>query len=67
MEGNTMLVLSRKSGQQIMIDSDICVTILEVKGNRVRLGISAPVDVKVNRKEIDERAKESRHNNLTIF
>jgi carbon storage regulator len=59
-EGNTMLVLTRKSGQQIVIDSDIRVTILEVQGNRVRLGISAPVDVKVDRKELEERNKRVR-------
>jgi carbon storage regulator len=66
MEGNTMLVLARKSGQQIVIDSDIRVTILEVQGNRVRLGISAPVDVKVDRKELEERTKRMRRASETI-
>lgn len=55
-----MLVLTRKNCQQIMIDSDIRVTILEVQGNRVRLGISAPAKVKVERKEIEGRNKGAR-------
>jgi carbon storage regulator len=53
-----MLVLTRKSGQEIVIDGGIRLIILDVQGNRVRLGISAPAGVKVYRKEIQERNKE---------
>lgn len=47
-----MLVLSRKPGESIVIAGDIVVTILEVHGNRVRVGIEAPLDVSIQRQEI---------------
>ena len=47
-----MLVLSRKLGETICIGSDITVTVLEVKGNRIRIGVNAPEDVKVLRGEL---------------
>ena len=50
-----MLVLSRKSGESIVIDGDIRLTIVKVSGNRVRLGIEAPSDVTVTRSELQRR------------
>ena len=47
-----MLILSRNAGQSIMIDDDIVVTILAVKGNSIKVGINAPKDVAVHREEI---------------
>lgn len=47
-----MLVLSRKPNEEIVIAGNIRVKILEIKGNRVRLGISAPEDVAVHRQEV---------------
>lgn len=47
-----MLVLSRKVGKQIKIANNITVTVVEVKGNKVRLGIEAPLDVPVHREEV---------------
>jgi carbon storage regulator len=47
-----MLVLSRKKEEAIVIGDNIRVTVLEVRGNRVRLGIQAPNDVAVHRLEI---------------
>ncbi len=47
-----MLALSRKTGESIMIGSDIEITILEVKGEQVKIGIAAPKSVPVYRKEI---------------
>lgn len=47
-----MLVLSRKKNQTIVIDSQIEVEVLQVKGNTVRLGIKAPNDVKILRGEL---------------
>jgi carbon storage regulator len=47
-----MLVLTRRSNQSIMIGDDIEVTILAVSGEKVRVGISAPTDVPVFRKEV---------------
>ena len=55
-----MLVLSRRNGQVVMIDDDIRITVLGIKGNTVRLGIDAPKDVPVHRKEIwDKIQKEN--------
>jgi carbon storage regulator len=47
-----MLVLSRKENETIVIDGDVEVTVLEIRGNQVRLGIEAPKDVSVWREEI---------------
>lgn len=47
-----MLVLTRKTGQSIVIDGGIEITVLEVRGEQVRLGIAAPREIKVNRKEL---------------
>lgn len=48
-----MLVLSRKTDEAIQIGEDITITVIKVKGNTVRLGISAPADVRVMRKELE--------------
>lgn len=47
-----MLILSRKVGERIVLDENILVTVLEVQGKRVRLGIEAPPDVNVRRHEL---------------
>ena len=47
-----MLALSRKKGEAIVINNDVEITILEVKGDQVKLGISAPKEVPVYRKEV---------------
>lgn len=47
-----MLILTRRVGEKIVIGNDIEITILEVKGSQVRLGISAPKGVSVHREEI---------------
>jgi len=52
-----MLILSRRIGESIMIGNDITVSILDVKGNQVRVGIQAPAEVAVHREEIYERIK----------
>jgi carbon storage regulator len=52
-----MLVLSRKAGQSIIIGSDIVVTVLDVKGDQVRLGINAPRTLTVHRQEVQELIK----------
>lgn len=53
-----MLVLTRKLHQSIMIGEEIEVVVLEVRGEQVRLGIRAPKDVTVHRKEIFEQIHE---------
>lgn len=47
-----MLILTRKPNESIMIGDDVEVSIVEVKGEQVKLGISAPKNIKVHRKEI---------------
>lgn len=49
-----MLVLSRKVGQEIVIDGHTTVRVISCDGGRVRLGISAPKSVKVNRREVED-------------
>jgi carbon storage regulator len=49
-----MLVLSRKAGETIQIGTDITVTILEIQGNRMKIGISAPPSQRVMRGELVE-------------
>lgn len=49
---NSMLALSRKKNEAIIINNNIEVTILEVKGEQVKIGISAPKEVSVYRKEV---------------
>lgn len=53
-----MLVLTRKVNQSIIIGDDVEVVVLEVRGEQVRLGIRAPKDVTVHRKEIYEQIQE---------
>ena len=50
-----MLVLSRRIGEEIVIGGEIRVTVLEVRGNQIRLGIVAPQDVRVLRQELEHR------------
>ena len=47
-----MLVLSRKKNESIVINENITIVVVEVRGDKVRLGINAPKDVPVHRKEI---------------
>lgn len=47
-----MLALSRKMGESIIVDNNIEITILEVKGEQVKIGVTAPKSVPVYRKEI---------------
>lgn len=49
-----MLVLSRKKDESIIINDTIRVTIVEIRGDKVRLGIDAPKDVAVHRREVYE-------------
>jgi carbon storage regulator len=49
-----MLVLSRKKNESIIINNDITVTVVEIRGDKVRLGIVAPKEVPVHRQEVYE-------------
>lgn len=54
-----MLALSRKSGESIVLGNDIEITVLEIKGDQVKIGINAPKTVPIYRKEIYLQIKES--------
>ncbi|EDL57595.1 carbon storage regulator CsrA [Gimesia maris] len=47
-----MLVLSRKKNEKIVIDENIVITIVEIRGDKVRLGIEAPREVPIHRSEV---------------
>ncbi len=61
--GSNMLALSRKKGEAIVINNNIEITVLDVKGDQVKIGIAAPKEVPIYRKEvyiqIQEANKES--------
>ncbi|MDR0387332.1 MAG: carbon storage regulator CsrA [Treponema sp.] len=52
-----MLILSRKVNEKIMIGDDISVSIIEIRGDQVRLGVTAPKNVKVFRRELFDAIK----------
>ena len=52
-----MLVLSRKKDEQVVIADDVVITVVEIRGDKVRLGIDAPKDVPVHRREVYEAVK----------
>lgn len=52
-----MLILTRRTGETVMVGHEITFTVLGVKGNQVRIGINAPKNVSVHREEIYERIK----------
>jgi carbon storage regulator len=49
-----MLVLSRKKNESIIISDNITITVIEIRGDKIRLGIEAPKDVTVHRREVYE-------------
>jgi carbon storage regulator len=53
-----MLVLSRKKGESVIINGNITVTIVEVRGDRIRLGIECPKEIPVYREEVFKLIKE---------
>lgn len=56
-----MLILTRRVGESVMIGNDVTLTVLGVKGNQVRVGISAPKNVAVHREEIYHAIKREQH------
>jgi len=57
-----MLILTRRQKERLIIDDgNIIVEVVEIRGNQVRLGISAPKDVDVHREEVYQRIVEEQH------
>jgi carbon storage regulator len=52
-----MLVLSRKKNESIVINNDITIVVVEIRGDKVRLGVEAPKEVPVHRREVYEAIK----------
>ncbi len=54
-----MLVLSRKKNESIVINDNIVVTVIEIRGGKVRLGFDAPKDVPIHRREVYDAIRRS--------
>lgn len=61
-----MLALSRKKGEAIIINNNVEVTILEVKGDQVKIGITAPKEVPVYRKEVYVQIQEANKESVNM-
>lgn len=54
-----MLVLSRKKNESIIINNDITIVVVEIRGDKVRLGVEAPKEVPVHRREVHDAIKKN--------
>lgn len=61
-----MLALTRKKNQAIVVNNNIEITILEIKGDQVKIGIQAPKEVPVYRKEVYLQIKEENQASITV-
>ena len=61
-----MLALSRKKNEALVINNNIEITVLEIKGEQVKLGISAPKEVPVYRKEVYVQIKEANKEAVSV-
>lgn len=59
-----MLCLCRKRNEKLMIGDDITVTVLEIRGDKVRLGIEAPADIPVHRREVYDAIQRNHGSNV---
>ncbi len=57
-----MLVLSRKKNESIVINNDITIVVVEIRGDKVRLGVEAPIEVPVHRREVYDAIRRNEQN-----
>ncbi len=55
-----MLILSRRQGESLIINDNIIITVLAIKGSQVRIGVSAPIEIPVHREEIWQKIQEEK-------
>lgn len=60
-----MLVLSRRTGESIVINDNVTVTIVDVRGDKVRIGIDAPREVSIHRQEVFELIRQEQEQRAT--
>lgn len=60
-----MLILTRKVGESLLIGDDVSITILNIRGNQVKIGVQAPKDVSVHREEIYRRIHQAKDEQKT--
>ena len=58
-----MLILTRKVGESLLIGDDVSITILNIRGNQVKIGVQAPKDVSVHREETYQRIHQTKDEN----
>lgn len=54
-----MLILTRKTGESLLVGDDVEITVLSVRGSQVKLGVNAPKDIAVHRHEIYQKIKDT--------
>jgi len=59
-----LLILTRASGESIVIGDNVNVRVLSTRGNQVRLGVEAPIEISVHREEIYHRIKKEKAKNI---
>ncbi|TDJ68110.1 MAG: carbon storage regulator [Proteobacteria bacterium] len=59
-----MLILTRRVGEALMIQDDVKITVLGIKGNQVRIGVDAPKEIAVHREEVYKRIQSERGNDV---
>lgn len=60
-----MLALTRKKGEAIVVNNNVEITILEIRGDQIKIGISAPKDVSIYRKEVYLQIQEENQNAIS--
>lgn len=60
-----MLILTRKIGERLLIGDDVEITVLNIRGTQVKIGVNAPKEVSVHREEIYQKIKQSQRSELS--